>query len=187
VIGFGGVALVLFSAPAIGDASLKGNVFGFIAMLLLVAYLVSTRHFRRDMDVAVFMATTCPIGALVVLPITLANSDSLAMSSRGWTYTLILAFLSGIAASGLLVYAQKTIQIGTIAIAQVVQPAVAVLCSFLILSEALNTAQMVGIAIAVAGVAGFLAVNQHGERAHRKATLLALHPTAGEILGPAVS
>src|SRR3954451_23123690 len=46
---FGGVGLVLFSAPPKGDASLAGNVFGFTAMLLLVAYVVSTRHFRQDM------------------------------------------------------------------------------------------------------------------------------------------
>ena len=167
LVAFGGVALVLFSAPAIGDASLKGNVFGFMAMLLLVAYVVSTRHFRRDMDVSVFMATICPIGALVVLPITLANSDSLGMTTRGWTYTLILTLLSGVAASGLLVYAQKAIQIGTIAIAQVVQPAIAVVCSFLILGEELRFRQLVGIAIAIAGVAAFVALNQHGERLHR--------------------
>ena len=36
VLAFGGVALVLFNAPPNGDASLEGNVFGVIAMLLLV-------------------------------------------------------------------------------------------------------------------------------------------------------
>src|SRR6478735_10688503 len=35
-VAFGGVSLVLFSAPPNGDASLEGNVFGFVAMLLLV-------------------------------------------------------------------------------------------------------------------------------------------------------
>src|SRR5215213_2122169 len=49
-IAFGGVALVLFSAPANGDASLEGNVFGFVAMLLLVGYVASTKHFRPEMD-----------------------------------------------------------------------------------------------------------------------------------------
>src|SRR4051795_7119412 len=51
VVAFGGVALVLFSAPPNGDASLEGNVFGLLAMLLLVAYVASTKHFRREMDV----------------------------------------------------------------------------------------------------------------------------------------
>ena len=39
LVAFGGVALVLFSAPPGGDASLEGNVFGVIAMLLLVGYV----------------------------------------------------------------------------------------------------------------------------------------------------
>ena len=60
------------------------------------------------------------------------------MSSTGWTYMLILTLTSGIAAQGLLVYAQKTIQIGTIAISQVVQPALAVVWSFLLLGEVVN-------------------------------------------------
>ena len=69
LVAFGGVALVLFSAPPNGDASLRGNVFGLLAMLLWTGYVVSTRHFRRDMDVATFMATVCPIAAVAVLPL----------------------------------------------------------------------------------------------------------------------
>src|SRR3954453_8639489 len=59
-VAFGGVAIVLFNAPAGGDASLEGNVFGVVAMLLLVGYVASTRHCRRDMEVTTFMATICP-------------------------------------------------------------------------------------------------------------------------------
>src|SRR3954453_21596414 len=64
LVAFGGVALVLFNAPPNGDASLEGNLFGLIAMLLLVGYVTSTRHSRRDMDVTTFMATICPIAAV---------------------------------------------------------------------------------------------------------------------------
>jgi hypothetical protein len=42
VLAFGGVALVLLSAPPGGDASLEGNVFGVLAMLLLVSYVAPT-------------------------------------------------------------------------------------------------------------------------------------------------
>ena len=75
VLAFGGVALVLLSAPPNGDASLEGNVFGVIAMLLLVGYVASTRHFRREMDVTTFMATICPIAAVAVLPLAIAHGD----------------------------------------------------------------------------------------------------------------
>ena len=89
------------------------------------------------------------------------------MSGTGWTYVLILTFLSGVAANGLMVYAQKTIQIGTISIAQVVNPAIAVVWSFLLLGETLRLGQVIGIAIAMGGLAAFLWLNQRGERARR--------------------
>jgi len=160
-LAFGGVALVLFSAPPNGDASLKGNVFGFIAMTLLVAYVSATKHFRRDMDVPTYMATICPIAAVAVLPIALANGDVLGLSGRGWTYMLILTFTSGVAAQGLLVYAQKSIQIGTISISQVAQPALAVVWSFLLLGEVINGRQAAGIAIVVIGLLAFVVLHQH--------------------------
>jgi drug/metabolite transporter (DMT)-like permease len=163
LVAFGGVWLVLFSAPANGDASTTGNVFGFIAMLLLVSYVVSTRHFRGEMDVAVFMAAICPIGALCVLPFAAAKGDGFGMSGTGWTYVVILTFLSGVAANGLLVYAQKTIQIGTISIAQVIIPALAVVWSFVLLGETLRVGQVVGIALASGGLAAFLWLNQRGQ------------------------
>ena len=164
VVAFGGVGLVLFSAPANGDASLEGNVFGVIAMLLLVAYVASTKYFRQDMDVTTFMATICPIAAVAVLPLALIHGDVFGMSGTGWTFMLILTFTSGVAAQGLLVYAQKTIQIGTIAIAQVAQPALAVVWSVLLLSEVVNSRQMVGIALVAGGLLGFVVLNQRGDR-----------------------
>ncbi|MDP9199704.1 MAG: DMT family transporter, partial [Pseudomonadota bacterium] len=167
VVAFGGVGLVLFSAPPNGDASLEGNVFGVLAMLLLVGYVASTKHFRQDMDVTTFMATICPIAALAVLPLAIIHGGVFGMSGTGWTYMLILTFTSGVAAQGLLVFAQKTIQIGTIAIAQVAQPALAVVWSFLLLGEVVNHRQMAGIAIVVSGLLAFVVLHQHGDRSRQ--------------------
>lgn len=166
-LAFGGVALVLFNAPPGGDASLEGNVFGVVAMLLLVAYVASTRYFRRDMDVTTFMATICPIATVAVLPIALAHGDVLSVSATGWKFILILSLTSGIAAQGLLVYAQRTIQIGTIAISQVAQPALAVVWSYLLLSEVINGWQALGIAIVMGGLLAFTVLNQRGDRRGR--------------------
>jgi drug/metabolite transporter (DMT)-like permease len=162
-VAFAGVALVLLSAPPNGDASLQGNVFGVIAMLLLVAYVASTKHFRREMDVTTFMATICPIATVAVLPLALAHGDVFGLSGTGWTYTLILTLTSGVAAQGLLVFAQKTIQIGTIGIAQVAQPALAVVWSFLLLGEVINQRQAAGIAIVMGGLLAFVVLHQRGD------------------------
>jgi drug/metabolite transporter (DMT)-like permease len=167
LVAFAGTAMVLLNAPPNGDASVRGNVFGLIAMLLWTGYVVSTRHFRRDMDVAIFMSTVSPIAAVAVLPLAIVNGGMFAMSGTGWTYTLLLTLLTGVAAHGLLVYAQKTIQIGTIGISQVVQPALAVVWSFLLLGEGLGDWQVLGIAIVMAGLLAFLLLNQRGNRARR--------------------
>jgi drug/metabolite transporter (DMT)-like permease len=164
LVAFGGLAIVLFSAPALGDASLRGNVFGVLAMFLWTGYVVSTRHFRRDMDVATFMATVSPIAALAVLPLAILNGGVFGMSGTGWTYMLVLTFLTGVAAHGLMVFAQKSIQIGTIGIAQVIQPALAVVWSFLLLDERLRHWQIIGIAIVISGLSAFLLSNQRGSR-----------------------
>jgi drug/metabolite transporter (DMT)-like permease len=167
-VAFGGTALVLLSAPPGGDASLEGNVFGVVAMLLLVAYVASTRYFRRDMDVTTFMATICPIAAVAVLPLALAHGDVFGMSGTGWAFMLILTFTSGVAAQGLLVFAQKSIQIGTIGIAQVAQPALAVVWSFLLLGEVVNGRQVAGIATVMAGLLAFVLLHQRGARPFRR-------------------
>jgi drug/metabolite transporter (DMT)-like permease len=165
VLAFGGLVLVLFSAPPNGDASLKGNVFGVVAMFLFVGYIAATRHFRREMDVATFMATISPIAAVAVLPLAIANGDVFGLTRTGWTYTVILALLTGVAAHGWNVYAQKTIPIGTIGVAQVAQPALAVVWAFLLLSEELVWGQLVGIAIVTFGLLAFIVLNERGNRA----------------------
>ncbi len=137
-------------------------MFGVIAMLLLVAYVASTKHFRREMDVTTFMATICPIATVAVLPLALANGDVFGLSATGWTFTLILTLTSGVAAQGLLVFAQKSIQIGTIGIAQVAQPALAVVWSYLLLGEVVNDRQVAGIAAVMGGLLAFVIVHRRG-------------------------
>jgi drug/metabolite transporter (DMT)-like permease len=165
LVAFGGLTVVLFNAPPKGDATARGNVFGVLAMLLWTGYVTSTRHFRRDMDVAVFMATISPIAAVAVLPLAITNGDIFGMSRTEWTYTLILTFVIGVAAHGLMVFAQKTVPIGTIGITQVIQPPLAFIWSFLILNERLNGRQIIGIAIVLSGLLAFLLVNQHANHA----------------------
>jgi drug/metabolite transporter (DMT)-like permease len=169
LVAFGGAALVLLNAPPNGDASIRGNVFGFVAMLLWTGYVVSTRYFRRDMDVATFMSTVSPIAAVAVLPLAVINGDMFGLSRTGWTYTLILTLLTGFTAHGLLVYAQRTIQIGTIGISQVVQPALAVVWSFVLLGETLRDPQVLGIAVVICGLLAFLVLNERHGRLRRSA------------------
>jgi drug/metabolite transporter (DMT)-like permease len=119
------------------------------------------------------MATVCPIAAVAVLPLAIINGDVFGLSGRGWTYMLILTLLTGVVGHGLNVYAQGTVQIGTIGIAQVAQPALAVVWSFLLLGETLEDEQVVGIGVVMVGLAAFLWLNERHQRLRRARAELA--------------
>ena len=59
------------------------------------------------------------------------------------------------------------IQIGTIGIAQVAQPALAVVWSFLLLGEVINGRQALGIATVMGDLMAFTLLNQRGYRRGR--------------------
>ena len=48
------------------------------------------------------------------------------MSWKGWLVAAILSLLTGVVAHGMIAYAQKGVDVGTIGILQVAQPAIAV-------------------------------------------------------------
>lgn len=158
-----GVGLVLLAAPAAGDASLKGNVFSVISMVLWAFYVAATRHFRGGLDVVEFMASLLPVATLTVLPFALASGFS-SVSGHGWKYIVLLTFVTGISAHGLIVFAQRTIGIGTIGVAQVAQPALAAFWSFLILGEPLHRLQFLGMGLVLAGLLAFITATQRSNR-----------------------
>jgi drug/metabolite transporter (DMT)-like permease len=157
---FGGVALVLFGAPPNGDASVRGSVFGVLALLCWAGYISGTRHLRGEMDVASYMAAMTPVATLAVLPLALLHGHMLSITAHGWGYTVLLTLMTGVLAHGLMVFAQGTIPIGTIGIAQITQPALAALWSFLLLGETLRGRQVVGMLLVFAGLLGFVLMNQ---------------------------
>jgi drug/metabolite transporter (DMT)-like permease len=160
VVAVGGVAMVLFAAPASGDASLRGCIFGVAALGCWAGYISGTRRVRGEMDVASYMAAMTPIATLAALPLALLHGHMLSITAHGWVYTVMLTLMTGVLAHGLMVFAQSTIPIGSIGIAQVAQPALAALWSYLLLGETLQGWQVIGMAIVLLGLLGFVLLNQ---------------------------
>ena len=160
LLAIGGVAMVLFSARTNGDASLRGSIFGVIALGCWAGYISGTRGLRGEMDVASYMAAMTPVATIAALPLALLHGDMLSITAHGWRYTVMLTLMTGVLAHGLMVFAQSTIPIGTIGIAQVAQPALAALWSFLLLGETLQGWQVIGMAIVLVGLLGFVRLNQ---------------------------
>lgn len=176
---FGGVALVLFAAPVRGDASMTGNVFGVLALLFWAGYIATTRRVSGRMDVASFMAAMTPVATLAVLPIAIAHGGFFTVTSTGWKYVIALTLMTGVLAHGLMVLAQKTIPIGGIGVAQIAQPALAAVWSYFLLGETLHGWQIVGMALVITGLLGFVVLNQRIGR--RGANISPTHTGSSQV------
>ena len=151
-----------------GDASLEGNVFGVARDAAARRLRRVDRHFRRDMDVTTFMATICPIAAVAVLPLAIAHGDVFGMSAHGLdVHADPHASPAGSRPRGCSSTRRRRSRSARSAIAQVAQPALAVVWSFLLLGEVINGRQAAGIAIVMGGLLAFVVLHQRGDRSGR--------------------
>jgi drug/metabolite transporter (DMT)-like permease len=172
-----GLAIVLFSGGDDSTATLRGDLMIASVVVLWVGYLLTARRARATVGLVDFMSTLMNMAFLVAMPFTayLAGDALWSMSWKGWLVAAILSLLTGVLAHGLIAYAQKGVDVGTIGILQVAQPAIAVGWAFLILGESVAWVQIAGMALVVIGLVAFTVISQ------RRATLVVTNRD-GELL-----
>ncbi len=147
-----GLTLVLFFGPSTGEATVYGNLMTGAAVLTWCAYLLSSRAMRTTMGVIGIMAAVMPVSTLTVLPIAAASGQIDDVSPRAAVYIVVLVLLTGTLAHGLIVFAQRTVPVGTIGIMQVAQPALAVGWSVVLLGNDVRPVQVAGMVLVLAGL-----------------------------------
>ena len=158
-----GVAIVLFAGGDQGGATVGGDLVMIGVIFLWVGYLLSTRRARdSSIDVATFMACMMPTAMLATVPVALIAVDGRVWSlpAKGWIAVAILTFLTGVAAHGLIVFAQHHVPVATIGVMQVGQPALAVFWGWLILGEQISLAQVPGMILVLLGLGLFTVASQ---------------------------
>jgi drug/metabolite transporter (DMT)-like permease len=157
-----GVLIVLAFGPDTGVATLSGDLLVVAAVCSWAGYLLFTKRVRGGISVVAFMACVMPIGLLTAGPIAIvtAGDEIWPLSTRGWVTVVLLTLITGIAAHGLVVFAQHSVPVATIGIIQSGQPALAVVWAWLILGEQIRLAQVPGMVLVVVGLALFTVVSQ---------------------------
>jgi len=180
-----GLAIVLFLGGSQGGATLAGDLLVVVVVLFWIGYLLTGRRARATVDVVDFMATMMPLGVLTAAPVALiiAGGDIWPLSAKGWVAAGMLGILTGMIGHGLIAFAQREVDIATIGIIQVGQPALAVGWSFLILGEQIKPAQIPGMVLVIIGLAAFTLVSQR--RPPRAVSAATVGPDQhGELTGP---
>lgn len=170
-----GLALVLFAGGDESGATVGGDTLVLLVVLMWVGYLLTGRRARATVDVVDFMATVMPIGFLVAAPLAviIAGDDIWPMSARAWAAAALLSVMTGMVAHGLIAAAQRNVDVATIGILQVSQPALAVCWGYLIVGEEIRLAQVPGMVLVIAGLAAFTIVSQRRAGRARRADELA--------------
>jgi drug/metabolite transporter (DMT)-like permease len=178
-----GLAIVLFLGGDQGGATLGGDVLVIVATCTWVSYLLTSRRARATVDVVDFMSTVMPLGLLTAVPVAviLDGADLWPLSARGWVAVALLSVLTGMLGHGLIAAAQREVDVGTIGIIQVSQPALAVGWSFVLLGEEIRLAQVPGMILVIVGLAAFTIVSQR-RAGSRAATVVS--DEHGELTGP---
>jgi drug/metabolite transporter (DMT)-like permease len=184
VLTLAGLAIVIASGPPASGASVRGDVLVALTMSCWVGYLVAGRRARATVDTIDFMATVMPIGLLVATPAALIQSagEILPLTGRAWTAVILLSILTGIIGHGMIALAQRRLEVGTISVIQVAQPALAVVWAFFLLGEPIDAAQLPGMALVLAGLVGFTTMQQRRPSRPPAATAT-MTPTSGELTG----
>ncbi len=172
-VSLAGLVLVLFNAPARGEASWSGNLIVASAMLLWTVYLLTSRNLRTTMSVQAIMASAMPVASLTILPIVGLRGELDDASGSQWWYIVALAVLTGTVAHGLIVFAQRTVPVGTIGIIQVAQPALAVGWAYLLLDQELRHIQLFGMVLVIAGLLAVVLVSRRSAAGERMAEAVA--------------
>jgi drug/metabolite transporter (DMT)-like permease len=154
VVSIAGLGLVLFFAPTQSGnrASWFGNILALVAMSTWSTYLLSSRGMRASSSVAGIMAAAMPVATITVLPIVVVSGEINDLSGRAALFVLLLVALTGVVAHGLIVFAQRSVPVGTISLLQVGQPALAVAWSVVLLGAAIRSIQVVGMALVILGL-----------------------------------
>jgi len=155
VMAFSGVALVvrIYDFASL-NIDFVGMLFGLLSSLLFVLYFVMVKGLRDRYSNWTLSVYGDGIGVLALLPIIYFSASNIVeFSAELWLLILAIAWGPSLLAYLFYSYALKYVDASKGSILGVIEPLSAALFSASILGEKLEALQVVGIALALAGVA----------------------------------
>ncbi|MCB0998825.1 MAG: DMT family transporter [Acidimicrobiales bacterium] len=155
-----GLVLVLFNVPSNSVATWSGNFLVVLAMFSWATYLLTSRRLRTELSLPAILTSVMVIASFTVLPLALFTGNIDEVTTRSVPYIVLLAIMTGTGAHGLIVFAQKSVPVGTISMLQVAQPALAVVWAYLLLDQTIRGIQVVGMALVLVGLAAVVTLSR---------------------------
>ena len=149
-----GVGMLVQTSFGSSETGLLGDAFGVITAMFYAGYILAVKGLRdRGETTLHLMAVTSTITAIFLFPVALASGDQmLPATAYGWWILLGLALVSHAAGQGLIAYALAHLPAAFSSVSLLLQPVMAALFAWLILSESLVPLQILGALVVLAGI-----------------------------------
>ena len=149
-----GVVMLVYTSLAFSPTALVGDAFGVITALFYAAYILAVKGLRdRGAATLYVMAVATTLTALILLPAALASGEVfLPQSATGWMVLVGLAWISHCAGQGLIAYSLAHLPAAFSSVGLLLQPVMAGIFAWLILSEPLVPLQIAGGVVVLAGI-----------------------------------
>ncbi|MFE3599492.1 DMT family transporter [Streptomyces sp. NPDC059142] len=176
VLALGGV--VLLSGGGFDRIDLVGVAYALGAGAMWATYIVFSARTGRRFPQADGLALAMAVGALLILPLGIAESGSKLLVPSTLGLALVVAFMSSVLPYTLELLALRRLPAPTFAVLMSLEPGIAAASGFLLLDQALSTLDALAIALVIAASMGAVRT-QTGKRA-RTRKLPAVEPAAME-------
>lgn len=153
IVAMTGAAILIGSGFSLGGQHLLGDGLGVAAAVLYAGYMLAVARLRRDFSTATIMSWSGLVTCIVLLPVTVLSGETLlAATLGGWAVLLGLALVSQVSGQGLITFALAHLPAPFSSVSLLLQPVIAAVLAWIILSEPLGFWQAVGGIIVLAGI-----------------------------------
>ena len=148
-----GVVVLKGGPAAIGGGQLWGDATAIVAAVFYACYMLSLGHVRSRFSTLRIMVWTTFSAAACMLPLAFFFEDGMVPGTPfGWAMVMGLAFISHVGGQGLVTYALAYLPTAFSSLTLLLQPVVAAILAWLLLSESIGLLQAVGGLIVLVGI-----------------------------------
>lgn len=148
-----GVVILKGGPAALGDGHLAGDATAIVAAFFYAGYMLSIGRLRSRYSTNRIMIWSTASAAVCMLPLALLFEDSfLPVAFFGWAMLVGLALISHAGGQALIIYALAFLAPAFSSLTLLLQPVVAAVLAWLLLSEPIGLMQAIGGTVVLAGI-----------------------------------
>ena len=153
VTALAGVVILKGGPAALGNGDLQGDGLAMIAAFFYACYILALGRLRSRFDTMRIMLWSTASAAVCILPVAFFfEGDMVPVTVYGWSMVFGLAFISHAGGQVAITYALAYLPPAFSSLTLLLQPVVAAILAWALLSEAIGTMQAVGGAVVLAGI-----------------------------------